>query len=92
MPIYEYRCRKCNQSFELMRRLAQRDATAACPNCKSRATTRITIQRIAIMTGASPDAAAGDGEPEDFLGGGHDHGAGHDHGGGLDLDDWDDDF
>jgi putative FmdB family regulatory protein len=87
MPIYEYRCKKCTQRFELMRRLAQRDAPAPCPHCKSKATARVTIQRIAVMTGATPDAAAGEGEPEDFLGGG-DHGHGHDHG----MEDWDDDF
>jgi putative FmdB family regulatory protein len=82
MPIYEYRCRKCDQRFELMRRLAARDDAAPCPHCKSRATTRVQMQRVAVITGVSPDAAAGEGEAGDFLDGGDD-----DFGG-----DWDDDF
>ncbi len=94
MPIYEYRCTKCDARFELRRGLAARDEPAPCPQCKSRATSRIQIQRIATLTGIRPDAAAGEGEAEDFLddmGGGHGHGhshgpGGHDHGG-LDMDD-----
>ena len=97
MPIYEYRCKKCDNRFELMRRLAARDDAAPCPNCKSRRTARIQVQRIATITGTRPDALAGEGEAEDFLDGGddfgghgHSHGpGGHSHGG---LDSVDDDF
>ena len=98
MPIYEYRCKKCSNRFELRRGLAARDDAAPCPNCRSRATARIEVQRIATITGVRPDAAAGEGESEDFLDGsdddhghghGHSHGpGGHTHGG---VDDWGDD-
>ncbi|MSQ30659.1 MAG: zinc ribbon domain-containing protein [Dehalococcoidia bacterium] len=40
MPIYEYRCRKCGAEFELKRPVAEFDAPARCPTCRSRATTR----------------------------------------------------
>ena len=66
MPIYEYRCKKCDTRFELMRRLAQRDKAATCSNCGSRATARVEIQRFAVATGAAPDIMGGDGDPEDF--------------------------
>jgi putative FmdB family regulatory protein len=88
VPIYEYRCKQCEQKFELMRRLAKRDSVAACPNCGSKRTARLTIQRFAVVTGAAPDAGFGDGESEDFMGGFGDEGHGHDHGPGMD-DDWD---
>ncbi len=69
MPLYEYRCKKCDHTFDLVRRLATRDDAAPCPRCKSRRTGRIEVQRIAIMTGAQPDAGMGGGGAEDFLDG-----------------------
>lgn len=33
MPLYEYTCPKCNQEFELIRTLSERDEPAACPEC-----------------------------------------------------------
>jgi putative FmdB family regulatory protein len=32
MPIYEYRCRECNTTFEM---LVRRGTTVACPDCGS---------------------------------------------------------
>lgn len=32
MPIYEYRCRECEQEFEL---LVRKDTVIACPACES---------------------------------------------------------
>ena len=69
MPIYEYRCKKCEQRFELLRRLADRDKRPKCGDCGSRATARILLQPFATVSNASPDIM-GEGEPEDFMGGG----------------------
>ena len=69
MALYEYRCKKCEQRFELMRRVADRDKSATCPECGSRATARQKFQAFALRSGASPDAAAGEGawrEAEDL--------------------------
>jgi len=33
MPIYEYRCRRCDNSFEEI--VLSRDETIACPSCAS---------------------------------------------------------
>ena len=33
MPIYEYRCRKCGERFEVTAHLAERDKLAVCPKC-----------------------------------------------------------
>ncbi len=77
MPIYEYRCKKCSKTFDLIRRLAARDDTATCPHCKARGAKRVQFQRVALLTGIAPDASMGEGEPEDFMGMGDD------------FDDWD---
>lgn len=34
MPIYEYRCQKCRQQFELL--VFDRDAAVQCPDCGSK--------------------------------------------------------
>lgn len=33
MPIFEYRCKKCNEVFEVLVRSSQKPE---CPNCKSK--------------------------------------------------------
>jgi putative FmdB family regulatory protein len=32
MPLYEYRCRTCEERFELRRPIADANAPASCPN------------------------------------------------------------
>ncbi len=34
MPIYEYKCPKCEFKFELLRPLSQSGADAVCPHCR----------------------------------------------------------
>jgi putative FmdB family regulatory protein len=33
MPLYEYGCRSCRRSFDLVRPIAERDNPASCPRC-----------------------------------------------------------
>jgi putative FmdB family regulatory protein len=33
MPIYEYRCRKCNKEFEAIQKLAEGPGDIVCPAC-----------------------------------------------------------
>lgn len=66
MPIYEYRCKKCSKKFELLRRLAARDDAAKCPHCNAAGATRVQFQRVAVLTGASPDIMSDDASPEEF--------------------------
>ena len=85
MPMYEYRCSKCSNKFELRRGLAARDEAAPCPACKSKATTRVLFQKFGLLMGARPNAAAGEGESEDFMPGAEEyaeleHQHGHSHG------------
>ncbi|SAK78033.1 FmdB family regulatory protein [Caballeronia hypogeia] len=41
MPVYDYECARCG-AFEAVRRIAERDDPAACPECGATAT-RVTI-------------------------------------------------
>ena len=36
MPTYDYRCRQCGETFELVCAMAERDERAVCPACGSR--------------------------------------------------------
>ena len=55
MPLYEYRCNDCRAVFEVLRPMANRELTAVCPSCESRASMPL-ISRVAVQTGASTDA------------------------------------
>jgi len=33
MPIYEYRCRRCDHKFELLRSMKEFDKLGRCPKC-----------------------------------------------------------
>ena len=33
MPMYSYHCTKCNEVYENMRSIAQRDVKLQCPSC-----------------------------------------------------------
>ncbi len=35
MPLYEYRCNGCSETFELLRPMADRPVEAICPSCES---------------------------------------------------------
>ena len=41
MPIYEYECRNCNESFEKMVSFSDADKLPECPNCMSMETHKI---------------------------------------------------
>ncbi len=41
MPIYEYRCRDCGKSFEMIRSLKDADKDLKCPGCHS-----CTVERL----------------------------------------------
>ena len=41
MPLYEYRCTACGETFEIIASLAERDEKAVCPACGGHDTARI---------------------------------------------------
>jgi putative FmdB family regulatory protein len=38
MPLYEYRCKSCGESFEKMIRFSEADRSPTCPACQSQDT------------------------------------------------------
>jgi putative FmdB family regulatory protein len=70
MPLYEYRCNSCAETFELLRPMADRELRAVCPSCES-TTTMPLISRVAIsvqsasrrdsLPAAAPRASGGGG-------------------------------
>jgi len=36
MPIYEFKCKKCSNTFEILFRSSNENLTVVCPVCKSK--------------------------------------------------------
>ena len=64
MPIYEFACSECGESFEKMSSMSARDQKVECPKCGSKKTGR-KLSVVAVGNGGSPAVATG--------GGGHVH-------------------
>ncbi len=61
MPIHEYRCADCDQSFEELILRRSDEEEVACPACKSRQVSRLISRPAAARSsgaGGSPPAPA----------------------------------
>lgn len=61
MPLYEYRCRDCATTFELLRPASDRELVAVCPRCESRTTMPLISLVAASRAGSAERLSAGDG-------------------------------
>lgn len=59
MPIYEYRCDACAETFEVLASFDERDRAHACPACES-LKTRVMISVFAT-SGSAEEAFSGGG-------------------------------
>ncbi|MGH0034871.1 MAG: FmdB family zinc ribbon protein [Myxococcota bacterium] len=50
MPIYEYRCDKCEHEFEREQRISD-DPVKTCPKCRSRRVKRLISQTSFVLKG-----------------------------------------
>jgi putative FmdB family regulatory protein len=41
MPLYDYKCTSCGETFEILSSLAERDEKAVCPACGGHYTARL---------------------------------------------------
>ena len=57
MPIYEFKCLKCNEFFEIITTSASQDVEMACPKCKSE-----NFERV-LSTTSYTMGSAGGGKP-----------------------------
>jgi putative FmdB family regulatory protein len=60
MPLFEYRCDKCEHKFALLEGVSAEEVKRECPHCGSRKLTKL-ISRIA-RTPKSEDDDFGDGD------------------------------
>jgi len=58
MPLYEYQCQDCQESFEKIVRFSEADLLPPCPNCGSK-DTRKKISAAAALGGASGGSSGG---------------------------------
>ena len=61
MPLYEYHCDDCNDSFELRRPMSAGDETTECPNCDGQNVKRQISLFMAFTKGASGSRSLGGG-------------------------------
>ena len=54
MPTYEYRCRDCDEAFEVRRPMGQADQPAACPSGHTNA---VRLLSVFASTGKAKAAA-----------------------------------
>ena len=58
MPLYEYYCPDCRDTFELLRAASRADETAACPSCQQASTQRIlSLFASSVKSGGSEAGA-----------------------------------
>lgn len=57
MPMYQYACESCGQSFEKKLSMAQAGEAQECPNCGS-PRTRKKLGAVALGAGATPTRTA----------------------------------
>ena len=60
MPLYEYKCLKCGEKFELLRRINDDDSTVKCPKCGSNEVKR-EVTGFASIGGSSTTSSCGSG-------------------------------
>jgi putative FmdB family regulatory protein len=65
MPLYEYFCPTCKESFETLRPALQADQPATCPTCRAE-----SAQRILSLVASSVLKSNGDAAPAMAMGGG----------------------
>lgn len=58
MPLYEYRCRTCDERFEARRAMADADEPLACPNGHTRAVRLLAAFAATGRAGSGPSPAA----------------------------------
>jgi putative FmdB family regulatory protein len=70
MPLYEYRCAGCGQTFEQLRRMQDADSNLECPKCRSAEVSR-QLSTFAPRMGSPAQATAPCGAPAGSCAGGH---------------------
>ena len=57
MPLYEYTCTLCKNTFERLRSISRMDDDASCPDCGSASERRLSVF-MSFSTGAAGETSA----------------------------------
>ena len=57
MPLYDYQCKSCEESFTELRKTSEKDEPIACPSCGHKETKRL-VTGFAFGGGGSGGGAA----------------------------------
>jgi putative FmdB family regulatory protein len=60
MPLYEYVCKDCGESFEMMVRFTEGELKQSCPNCAG-SNTHKKISRVGAFGPSSSDTSSSTG-------------------------------
>jgi len=58
MPIYEYRCKKCNNGFEALIRSAREESLVECPHCEQGEIERVLSSFSVTYSGGTSSSGA----------------------------------
>ena len=65
MPIYEYKCEKCENRFEMRRSITDRDEDLECPKCGCKQVNKLYssfgVSGSSSGSGCAPSAVSGGG-------------------------------
>jgi putative FmdB family regulatory protein len=61
MPLYEYRCRTCNDSFQLLRSVSAADEAATCPGGHDDTVRALSLIARLRHSGPAPAPVTGSG-------------------------------
>jgi putative FmdB family regulatory protein len=59
MPIYEYQCRGCGQSFEKLQKMDEGKKTIKCPHCGQEKAERVLSDFCCSKSSESPSSSCG---------------------------------
>jgi putative FmdB family regulatory protein len=65
MPLYEYRCQACGDTFETIRGINDKDADIECPKCGEKKAEKL-ISACCTIKGASSGSTASSCGPSKF--------------------------
>jgi putative FmdB family regulatory protein len=66
MPLYEYRCQACGDTFETIRGINDKDADVACPICGEKKAEKLMSACCCVTKGDSSPASASSCGPSKF--------------------------
>lgn len=59
MPVYEYKCKQCGTTFQVLKSISKKDEEQKCPNCGSIQTERLISQFMSKTTSCDSSIYSG---------------------------------